>query len=116
MLTGHLRSLFQRPLDQLDASANYTIFYSPDKGTTVQRIKYQDKFAFVAQVDADIDISKKVFLNIDLKKIFLNTTATADAPNLTPASDPELALVLQNINADVKIRLWLIGIDIDRHF
>lgn len=100
----------------IGAGVNYTIFYSADKGTTVQGIKYQDKFAFAAQAGADFDISKKVFLNIDLKKVLLNTTATVDAANLTPAGSPGLAPVLQNINADVKIRPWLIGIGIGRRF
>ncbi|MES2265148.1 MAG: OmpW family outer membrane protein [Bacteroidota bacterium] len=96
----------------LGAGANYTIFYSADKGKTVQGIDYKDKFAFAAQAGFDIDITKNVFFNVDLKKIWLSTTATVDAANLTPAGSPALAPVLQNIKADVKINPWVIGVGI----
>lgn len=57
-------------------------------------IKYQDKFAFFFQAGADFDISKKVFFNIDLKKVLLNTTATVDASNLTLSGSPGWVQVL----------------------
>ncbi|OKS88872.1 OmpW/AlkL family protein [Mucilaginibacter polytrichastri] len=94
------------------AGINYTIFYNADKGPVVQDIDYKNKFAFAAQAGADFDISKKMFINIDLKKIFLNTTATVDASNLTPAGSPALAPVLRSINADVKIKPWVVGFGI----
>lgn len=96
----------------IGAGVNYTIFYSADKGPVVQGIDYKNKFAFAAQAGADFDISKKMFINIDLKKIFLNTTATVDASNLTPASNPGLASTLSNVNADVKIKPWVVGFGI----
>ncbi|WDF54273.1 OmpW/AlkL family protein [Mucilaginibacter sp. KACC 22063] len=98
------------------AGANYTIFYNADKGTTVQGIDYKNKFAFSAQLGTDIDLSKKVFLNIDIKKLFLNTDVTVDASNLTPAGSPSLAPVLRNIGADVKIKPWVVGIGIGYRF
>lgn len=94
----------------LGAGINYTIFYSADAGPTVKDIKYKDKFAFAAQAGFDYDISDKFFLNVDLKKIFLSTTATVDASNLTPAASPQLSPVLGSINADVKIKPWLLGV------
>jgi len=96
----------------LGAGANYTFFYSANKGTVVQGIAYKNGFAFAAQAGIDYDISKKVFLNVDLKKLLLSTTATVNAANLTPAGSPGLAPVLQNINADVKINPWVIGLGI----
>jgi len=96
----------------LGAGANYTIFYGADKGPVVQGIDYQNKFSFAAQAGIDYDISKNVFLNIDVKKIFLNTSATVNAANLTPANNQALAPVLQNIAADVKIRPWVFGIGV----
>jgi outer membrane protein len=94
------------------AGANYTIFYNADKGPVVQAIDYQNKFSFAAQAGIDYDISKNVFLNIDVKKLFLNTRATVNAANLTPANNQALASVLQNIAADVKIRPWVVGIGV----
>ena len=96
----------------IGAGANYTIFYNADKGPVVRGIDYQNKFSFATQVGIDYDISKTVFLNIDLKKLFLNTNATVNAANLTPASNHALAPVLQNIAADVKIRPWVLGIGV----
>ncbi|EDM38457.1 OmpW family protein [Pedobacter sp. BAL39] len=100
----------------LGAGVNYTIFYSVDQGPIVNNVKYKNKFAFAAQAGIDIDISKKVFLNIDVKKIFLNTTAMVDAGNLTPEDSPSLAPVLSNIEADVKIRPWLVGFGLGYKF
>ena len=100
----------------IGAGLNYTIFYNADKGSTVGGIDYNNSFAFATQLGADFDISKKVFLNIDLKKIFLSTKVKVDASNLTPAGKPELAPVLKNIPADVKIRPWIIGVGMGYRF
>ena len=100
----------------IGAGINYTIFYSADQGPVVKDIEYKNKFAFAAQAGFDIDISKKVFVNVDLKKVFLSTTATVDASNLTPSSSPALAPVLKNIAADVKIKPWLLGVGIGYKF
>ncbi|MCX2482743.1 OmpW/AlkL family protein [Pedobacter sp. MR2016-24] len=98
------------------AGINYTIFYSADQGPVVKNIEYKNKFAFAAQAGFDYDISKRLFINVDLKKIFLSTTATVDASNLTPAGSPQLAPVLSNIQADVKINPWLLGVGIGCKF
>lgn len=100
----------------LGAGVNYTIFYSVDKGPVVQNIEYKNKFAFAAQAGFDYDISKRLFINIDVKKLFLSTTATVDASNLTPTANPELSPVLGNIKADVKINPWLMGVGIGFKF
>lgn len=100
----------------LGAGINYTIFYSVDQGPTVKAVKYDNAFAFAAQAGFDVDISKKLFINVDVKKIFLNTTATVDASNLTPSDSPQLAPVLSSIQADVKIRPWLVGVGIGYKF
>ncbi|OOQ60165.1 OmpW/AlkL family protein [Mucilaginibacter pedocola] len=94
------------------AGINYTIFYSANKGAVVQGIKYQNKAAFAAQAGFDYDITKKVFLNVDVKKVFLKTNVKVDAANLTPASNPGLGSKLQNIPADVNIKPWLIGVGV----
>ncbi|MCD8740894.1 outer membrane beta-barrel protein [Mucilaginibacter roseus] len=96
----------------IGAGVNYTIFYGADEGPTVKGVDYKNSFAFAAQAGVDIDLNKKWFLNIDVKRIFLNTDVTVDASNLTPASNPSLEPTLRNIPADVKIRPWLIGVGI----
>ena len=93
----------------LGAGINYTIFYGVNKGPVVQGVDYKNTASFAAQAGVDVNISKNVFLNIDLKKLMLSTTATVDASNLTPAGSPGLAPVLRNIKADVNIRPWIVG-------
>lgn len=100
----------------IGAGVNYTIFYSVDNGPVVKDVSYKNKVAFAAQAGFDIDISKRFFINADLKKLFLSTTTTVDASNLTPAGSPELAPVLSNIQADVKINPWLLGVGIGYKF
>lgn len=94
------------------AGVNYTIFYNADKGSVVEGISYKNRFSFAAQAGIDYDISKKMFLNVDLKKLLLSTKAAVNAANLTPADNPSLAPVLGNINADVKINPWIVGIGV----
>lgn len=96
----------------IGAGANYTTFYNADKGPVVQAIDYQNKFSFATQAGIDYDITKTVFLNIDVKKLFLNTNATVNAANLTPAGNQALEPVQRNIGADVKIRPWVVGIGV----
>ncbi|KEQ29098.1 OmpW family protein [Pedobacter antarcticus 4BY] len=98
------------------AGVNYTIFYNADQGPVVQDISYKNRFAFAAQAGLDFAITDRMFINADLKKIFLSTKATVDAANLTPSENPELADVLGNIQADVKIRPWLIGVGLGYRF
>jgi len=100
----------------LGAGINYTIFYGADEGPVVKNVDYKNKVAFAAQAGFDYDISKRLFLNLDLKKLFLSTDVTVDASNLTPAANPGLAKTLSNIPADVKINPWLLGIGIGCKF
>jgi len=100
----------------LGAGVNYTIFYNADQGPVVKNVEYKNKFAFAAQAGIDYDVSKRFFINIDVKKLFLSTTATVDASNLTPAASPQLSPVLGNIQADVKLKPWLLGAGIGYKF
>ncbi|MGZ3766335.1 MAG: OmpW/AlkL family protein [Mucilaginibacter sp.] len=100
----------------LGAGINYTIFYSVDKGPTVNNVSYKDKFAFAVQGGFDFDVSKKVFINVDVKKIFLSTNVTVNAANLTPEGSPNLAPVLAAIPAAVKINPWLLGVGVGYRF
>ncbi|MFB9841451.1 OmpW/AlkL family protein [Mucilaginibacter ginsenosidivorans] len=100
----------------LGAGVNYTIFYGVNNGPTVSKVSYKDKFAFAVQGGFDFDVSKKVFINVDVKKVFLSTDVTVNAANLTPAENPQLAPVLANIPAAVKINPWLLGVGVGYRF
>ena len=94
------------------AGLNYTVFYSADKGPVVNGITYKNSFAFASQLGLDFDITRRMFINVDVKKIFLSTDVKVDASNLTPAGSPALASVLKNIPADVTINPWIIGLGV----
>jgi len=58
------------------------------------------------QTGLDIDLNKKWFLNFDLKKIFLNTTATVNATTALGAT----------VDADVDIDPLIIGFGFGMRF
>ena len=66
------------------AGLNYTIFYSEDASTGLEsavgktRVRMSDSFGWAAQAGVDIDLNKKVFLNIDVKYIDIDTKARLD--------------------------------------
>ena len=98
------------------AGVNYTMFYNEDKGPVLKDIDYKNKFAFAAQLGFDYDISKMIFINADVKKLLLSTDVVVDASNLTPANNPSLSPVLQNIPAHVKINPWIVAVGIGKRF
>lgn len=100
----------------IGAGVNYTIFYNKNSGAVVKDIKYENRFGFATQLGLDYDLCKKLYLNIDVKKIFLRTNATVDASNLTPAEHPELKPVLAGIGANTKINPWIFGIGLGYRF
>jgi outer membrane protein len=58
------------------AGVNYTWFFDTSvPHTVVDKVKYDDNFGEVIQVGADYNITGRWFLNVDVKQIFLSTTA-----------------------------------------
>ena len=63
------------------AGLNYTIFYSEDASSGLEaavgktKVHMKDSFGWAAQAGVDIDITPKVFLNLDVKYIDIDTTA-----------------------------------------
>lgn len=86
----------------IGAGINYTIFYSADEGPVADKVDYDNTFGFATQIGLDYMLSDKWFINIDLKKIFLQTDVTVNANTALGASVP----------ADVDINPWLIGFGI----
>jgi len=90
----------------IGAGINYTIFYKADSGAVVNNVKYDNTFGFALQTGLDIDLNKKWFLNFDLKKIFLNTTATVNATTALGAT----------VDADVDIDPLILGFGFGMRF
>lgn len=63
------------------AGINYTIFYSEDASDSLEkaigstRVDMDDSFGYALQAGVDIDLSDRVFLNLDVKYIDIDTTA-----------------------------------------
>ena len=90
----------------LGAGVNYTIFYGADEGPVADAVDYDSSFGLAFQVGLDYDLNDKWFLNIDLKKIFINTDATINATTALGAT----------VGADVNINPLVIGFGIGRRF
>lgn len=80
----------------LGAGVNLTLFYNEDvPGTVVTDADYDTSVGFAVQGGADIPLGEgDWFVNLDVKKIFINT---------------DVALNGGSINADVDINPWVFG-------
>lgn len=63
------------------AGINYTTFYSADASRSLEtaigktEVSLEDSFGYALQAGVDIDIAPRVFLNVDVKYIDIDTTA-----------------------------------------
>ena len=76
------------------AGINYTIFYDARApGGTVTAIEYDDSFGFAFQAGVDISFNERWAINLDIKKVFLETDATLNGGAITAdlALDPWIA-------------------------
>ncbi len=83
---------------------NYTLFFNEDlpAGTVLDSIDYDPSFGLALQAGADYMLNERWFLNVDLKKVWINTDVTIDATT-------NLSAV---VNADVDIDPWIFGVGI----
>jgi len=71
------------------AGINYTFFYDEKRGDA-QSISYDDGFGYAFQAGFDYAISGPWSLNVDVKKIFLNTDVTTNVGGNTHKADADL--------------------------
>lgn len=83
---------------------NYTLFFdeSLPSNTVLDSIDYDPSFGLALQVGADYALNETWFLNVDLKKVWINTEVTVDGTT-------NLGAV---VNADVDIDPWIFGVGI----
>ncbi len=91
---------FQYHFTQLDhfkpyagIGVNYTFFFKAKPGA-LDNVSYDNKASLALQAGIDIPVYKNVYVNLDVKKLFLKTTA---------------AFNQETIKADVKLNPWLVG-------
>lgn len=85
------------------AGINYTIFYNEDAGAA-RSIDYENSFGWALQAGVDIALQDRWFLNLDIKKLWLNTEATINAGLASP------------IVADVDIDPYIFGVGFGYRF
>lgn len=86
----------------LGAGINMTLFYGVDNGPIADKVDYDTAFGFAFQGGLDYMLDDKWFINLDIKKLFLNTDATINATSALGAT----------VGADVDINPWIIGVGI----
>lgn len=59
----------------LGAGVNYTFFYDAHAGSSINTISYDNHAGWALQAGADYNLGNNWFANVDLKKLFLSTTA-----------------------------------------
>ena len=80
------------------AGINYTFFYNVNDGPVVSDVNYDNSFGWALQAGVDIEIRDNIYVNLDVKRLWLNTDVDIDAG--------ELGMV----NADVDIDPWIFGV------
>lgn len=71
----------------LGVGVNYTIFYAEEASNALEaavgptRVSMSDSFGWAAQAGVDIDIGRNLFLNLDVKYIDMDSTATLRTAN-----------------------------------
>ncbi|KGO95146.1 OmpW/AlkL family protein [Flavobacterium subsaxonicum] len=89
------------------AGINYSLFYNVKEGSTVKNVKYDNAVGYAVQLGFDLMLNDTFFINVDAKKIFLNTDVTVDASNLSPGL---------SIPAKVDINPLLLGFGVGMKF
>jgi outer membrane protein len=98
-LTGQYHFTGGNLVPYLGAGVNLTLFYGVDEGPVANDVEYDTAVGFALQGGFDFMLNDKWFLNLDIKKLFLNTTATVDATTALGAT----------VEADVDIDPWIFG-------
>lgn len=97
------------------AGVNYTVFFSEDAsgdtltaGLTTSDLDLEDSWGWALQGGVDIRLRDNMYLNVDVKKIFLDTDATVE----TVQGGPNVNVV----RADVDIDPLIVGVGIGWKF
>jgi len=89
----------------IGGGVNYTVFYNEDtpSGGGVLDVDYDDSVGFLLQAGVDVALDENWSLNLDVKKLFLETDVTVRTATGT-------------VNADVDIDPWIFGVGIGYRF
>ena len=84
-LTAQYHPIVDGPVrPYVGVGVNYTIFWNEEASDALEaavgrtRVRMSDSFGWATQAGVDIDLSERVFLNLDVKYIDMDTTARLD--------------------------------------
>ncbi len=86
----------------LGAGINLTLFYGVDEGPVANDLDYDTSVGVAFQGGFDYMLDDKWFINLDVKKVFINTDATVNATSALGAT----------VGADVDIDPWVFGVGV----
>ncbi|MFW2851666.1 OmpW/AlkL family protein [Sphingomonas sp. TX0543] len=90
------------------AGINYSIFWNSSASDELQaavgttKVRMSDSFGWAAQVGVDVDISRKMFVNLDVKYIDMHTNARLDTT----------AIGRQSVHADINPLVFGAGVGV----
>lgn len=90
------------------AGVNYTIFYNEDASRALEtaigatRVSAEDSFGYAVQAGFDVDLSDKLFLNVDVKYIDIDTQATLRTGALTNRVDVSLDPIVVGVGLGMR--------------
>ena len=84
----------------IGAGVNYTIFYNEDAGQ-FSDVEYDNSFGFALQAGVDFEVAEGIYLNADVKKIWLDTDINVQNGAST---------------GDVDIDPWIFGLGVGYRF
>ena len=70
------------------AGLNWTTFFDEEAIAVINDISLDDSFGWAVQAGVDVEINEKWFLNADIRKIDIETTAETDIGNIEVEIDP----------------------------
>lgn len=83
---------------------NYTYFFGVNPGSTAAHIDYSNSFGGVLQAGVNINFCPNWHINVDVKKVFIDTEATVQLPSAAV------------VKTDLDIDPWVFGVGIGYRF
>ena len=93
------------------AGVNYTVFYAENASDALEgalgstKVRMSDSAGYALQAGVDVDIGPRTFLNVDVKYIDIETTASLQAPSLGAG-----------LRVNVDVNPWVVGAGIGYRF
>ncbi|MCB2113251.1 MAG: OmpW family protein [Parvularculaceae bacterium] len=99
----------QRVRPYIGAGLNWTVFYSEDSTAGLDaalggptRVSLDDSFGWAVQAGVDIDVTDRVFMNLDIKYIDIDTTATLNTGGVFNSVEVDIDPIVAGIGIGMR--------------